>query len=176
MNILNFFNAEFLWPYVTGEKDIPRNDDYTAYYRIARNFGKLCALTSLQKATSTPACRPIDYDFVDIYNGITKAILATIEIGQKERMSMTNLKILAEYIGPMFSHQQVYEQGLNVVLKGNAHNVFVIDTSIIEEENRKKIIGAFAGCLKFFIDFYGINETKKITNVESQKEENYKRN
>jgi len=69
MNILNFFHAEFLWPYVTGEKDIPRNDSYTAYYRAARDFGKLSALTSLQKATSNPSCRPIDYDFIDIIMG-----------------------------------------------------------------------------------------------------------
>ena len=114
MNILNFYNAEFLWPYLTGEKDIPRNDDYTDYYRAARNFGKLCALTSLQKATSNPSHRPIDYEFVDIYTGIVKAILATIEMGQCERLSMRNLKIMAEYIGTTFTDQQSYEKGLDV--------------------------------------------------------------
>jgi len=51
MNILNFFHAEFLWPYVTGEKDIPRNDSY------------------LQKPTSNPSYRHIDYDFIDIIMG-----------------------------------------------------------------------------------------------------------
>lgn len=175
MNILEFYNAEFLWPYVTGEKDIPRNDNYTDYYRIARDFGKLCALTSLQKATSTPNHRPIDYEFIDIYNGITKAILATLEMGQSDHMSMTNLKIIAEYIGPTFTETQSYKQGLDVVLKGDISNVYVFDISIVNEEHRKKIIGYFASCLKNFIASYGISETKTITNVKNQSEVNYKR-
>lgn len=176
MKMLNFYNAEILWPYVTGEKDIPRNDNYTAYYRFARDFGKLCALTSLQKATSNPSCRPLDYEFVDIYNGITKAILATIEMGQIEHISMTNLNIIAEYIGPTFTDQQTYKQGLDVVLKGDISNVYVLDTSIVDDEHRKKIIGYFSACLKGFIDSYSISETKKITNVNSQEGINYKRN
>lgn len=179
MNMLNFYNAETLWPYITGEKDIPRNDSYTDYYRIARDFGKLCALTSLQKATSNPSCRPLDYEFVDIYNGITKAILATLEMGQSEHISMTNLNIIAEYIGPTFTDQQTYKQGLDVVLKGDISNVYVgysIGESIVDEEHRKKIIGYFSRCLKGFIDLYGISETKKITNISSQIEVNYKRN
>lgn len=166
--MLNFYNAESLWPYVTGEKDIPRNA-YTDYYRAARDFGRLCAIISLQKATSNPSSRPIDYEFVDIYNGITKAILATLEMGQND-LSMKNLRILSEYIGPTFTDQQSYEQGLDVVLNGNIDGVYVSDPSIIDEKNRYKIIGSFGGCLQNFINTYGISETRTITSVSSQSE------
>lgn len=175
MNILSFFNAEFLWPYITGEKDIPRNDDYLNYYRVARDFGKLCALTSLQKASSNPSCRPIDYEFVDIYNGITKAILATLEMGQEKRISMTNLKIIAQYIGPTLVHPQSYELGLNVVLKGDISEVYISNINFVKEENRKVIIGNFASCLKSFINTYGIDATKKLANVNNPNEVNYTR-
>lgn len=175
MDILNFYNAEILWPYVTGEKDIPKNDNYTYYYRSAIDFGELCAISSLKKATSNSSKRPIDYEFVDIYNGITKAILATLEMRQSELLSMKNLKILAEYIGPTFTDQQSYKQGLDVVLKGDISGVYVLDKSIVEQEHRKKVIDCFVEILQTFIDFYGISKTKKITNINSQSEVNYKR-
>lgn len=174
MDILNFYNAEVLWPYVTGEKDIPRNDRYTSYYRVARDFGRLCAITSLQKATSTPKNRPLDYEFVDIYNGITMAILRTLEMGQIN-LSMGNLGILAENIGPKNIDVQSYKKGLGVVLKGDINGVYVSDTRIVGEDYRYKVIGSFGGCLKTFNDFYGINETKKVINSTSQSEISSKR-
>lgn len=174
MNILDFFNAEYLWPYVYRGIDIPRND-YIDFYRAARDFGNLCALTSLQKATSNPKERPLDYEFVDIFTGITKAIIATIEMGQINRMSMTNLKVIAKYIGPSFIDRKRYETGLDVVLSGNIENVYVYDTHVVDEERRKRIIGAFAGSLKALIDCYGITEIKNITNVSYEKLDNYKR-
>ena len=172
MNMLEFFNAETLWPYVTGEKDIPRNNQNDiVYYRSARDFGRLCAITSLQKGFTTQSNRPIDYEFVDIYNGITKAILATLEMGIP--MSMTKLRILAEYIGPKFVHQQDYNQGLDVVLKGDISNVYIEDENIVSEEHRKRIISMFGGCLKTFNSYYGLEETKKIINVSNQAEALY---
>lgn len=173
MNLLDFYRAEVLWPYVTLEKDIPRNDDYTEYYRIARDFGRLCALTSLQKASSNPSHRDVDDEFVDIYNGITKAILATIEIGQRENaekvhVSMGNLRILAEYIGPTSTDIQSYKQGLDVVLSGDIGNVYVPDTSVVEEKYRMQVVSNFSKCLLRFCGHYGINTTKEITNSSSQ--------
>lgn len=173
MNLLDFYRAEILWPYVTGEKDIPRNDGYTGYYRAARNFGKLCALTSLQKATSDPSHREVDEEFVDIYNGITKAILTTIEIGQREKqgkvsISMDELKILAAQMAPTSTNIQSYRKGLDVVLSGNIENVYVPNTSVVEETKRKKVINDFSTCILSFCSQYGINETKKITNSSSQ--------
>ena len=173
MNLLDFYKAEVLWPYVTGEKDIPRKDGYTDYYRAARDFGRLCALTSLQKASSNPSHRDVDDEFVDIYNGITKAILATIEMGQNEktekvRVSMSNLKVLAEYIGTSSTNIESYKQGLDVVLNGDISNVYVPDTRIVEEEKRKQVVGRFSKCLLIFCDQYGINVTKEITNSSSQ--------
>lgn len=85
---------------------------------------------------------------------------------------MTNLNIIAEYIAPTFTDQQTYKQGLDVGLKGDISNVYVgysIGESIVGVERRKKIIGYFSACLKGFIDFYSISETKKIANVNSQK-------
>ncbi len=93
-------------------------------------------------------------------------------MGQWEHISMTNLNIIAEYIAPTFTDQQTYKQGLDVGLKGDISNVYVgysIGESIVGVERRKKIIGYFSACLKGFIDFYGISETKKIANVNSQK-------
>lgn len=174
MDILNFYNAEFLWPYVTGEKDIPRNDCYTNYYRVARDFGRLCAITSLQKATSNPSKRPIDYEFVDIYNGITEAILTTLEMGQSD-LSMGKLNALARNVGPTHVDFQSYKKGLDVVLKGDINGVYIQDTSVVDEERRYRVIGSFGGCLKYFNDFYGINETRKITNVTGQSEISCKR-
>lgn len=173
MNLLDFYKAEVLWPYVTGEKDIPRKDGYTDYYRAARDFGRLCALTSLQKASSNPSHRDVDDEFVDIYNGITKAILSTIEMGQNEktekvRVSMSNLKKIAEYIGPSSTNIESYKQGLDVVLNGDISNVYVPDTRIVEEEKRKQVVGRFSKCLLDFCDHYGINATKEITNSSSQ--------
>lgn len=173
MDLLDFYRAEVLWPYVTGEKDIPRKDDYTEYYRAARDFGRLCALTSLQKASSNPSHRDIDDEFVDIYNGITKAILVTIEMGQNEktekvRASMSNLKILADYIGPTSTDVQDYKQGLDVVLSGDIRNVYVADTRVVEEEYRKQVVGYFSKCLLVFCDQYGIDVTRGITNSSSQ--------
>lgn len=178
MDILDIYNAEILWSYVTGEKAIPRSGDdkVDSFYHSAVDFGTLCALTSLQKATSNPSHRPIDYEFVDIYNGITKALLATLEMGQKP--SMTNLGIIAEYIGPTFTDEYIYKRGLDVVLRGDISDVYVgftIGESIVEVESRRKIIGMFAGALSAFIKHYGISETRKITSVNSQSEEKYKR-
>ena len=171
MNILEFFNAEVLWPYVTGEKDIPRdNVNNIPYYRSARDFGRLCAITSLQKATSDPSHRPIDYEFVDVYNGITKALLATLEMKQDGSVSMTNLRILAGYIGSTFTDQQSFERALDVVLKGDISEVYVPDVHIVDEDRRKRVIGTFGGCLKAFNNFYGTSETKKITKVNGQEE------
>ena len=174
MDILNFYNDEVLFPYVTGEKDIPRNDHYTNYYRVARDFGRLCAITSLQKATSTPKNRLIDYEFVDIYNGITMAILQTLEMGQTN-LSMESLGTLAENIGSKNVDFQSYKKGLDVVLKGDINGVYVCDTSIVDEEHRYKVIGSFGGCLEAFNKFYGINETRKIISATSQSEISSKR-
>ena len=111
----------------------------------------------------------------NIFTGITKAIIATIEMGQINRMSMTNLKVIAKYIGPSFIDRKRYETGLDVVLSGNIENVYVYDTHVVDEERRKRIIGAFAGSLKALIDCYGITEIKNITNVSYEKLDNYKR-
>lgn len=173
MNVLNFFKAENLWPYVTGEKDIPRNDGYTDYYRSARDFGRLCAITSLQKATSNPSHRPVDYEFVDIYNGVTKALLANIEIGQIDKserlhLSMKKLEVLSEYIGPTVTDMQSYKKGLQVVLSGNIENVYVSDMNTVNEEYRKRVIGNFGGCLLNFIKCYNINQVREIVNIGGQ--------
>lgn len=174
MDLLDFYKAETLWSYVTGERDIPRNDGYTEYYRAARNFGRLCALTSLQKASSNPSHRDVDNEFIDIYNGITKAILATFEMNQNEKQAeklnirMSNLRILAEYIGPTSTDIESYKQGLDVVLSGDISNVYVPDTRVVEEENRKQVIGSFSNCLLVFCDNYGIKAFKEIINSSSQ--------
>ena len=102
-------------------------------------------------------------------------LLASIEMGQCEHISMKNLRIIAEYIGTTFTDPQSYKQGLDVVLKGDINNVYVVDISVVEEDYRKRIIGYFAGCLKNFAAFYGIDQTKKIINASSQKEVDYKR-
>lgn len=175
MDILEFYHADTLWPYVIGEKDIARNDGYIEFYRAAREFGKLCALTSLQKASSNPYHREIDDEFVDIYNGITKAILASIEIGQKEQseklsISMSKLRILAEYMGPDTTHVDSYKQGLDVVLKGDIRNVYVPDTNVVEETYRMKVVSNFASGLLSICSHYGWDSTKKITeNVSCMK-------
>ena len=67
----------------------------------------------------------------------------------------------------------------NIFFAQSCRNVYVgysIGESIVGVERRKKIIGYFSACLKGFIDFYSISETKKIANVNSQSKVNYKRN
>lgn len=176
MSMLDFYNAEILWPYITGEKDIPRNDDNIYFYRAARDFGRLCALTSLQKASSYLEHRPIDYEFVDIYNGIIKAFLATIEMGEIEYINLRHLHIIAKYIEPKFTEQQMYEKGLEVVLKGDFNNVYIGPSSenLINVENRKKIIGYFGGCLKSLVKNYGFDTIKIITNGDIQSAINHR--
>lgn len=177
MDLLKFYNAEFLWPYITGEKDIPRNDAYTDYYRSARDFGRLCATTSLEKASSNPSHRPIDYEFVDIYNGITKAILANLELGEIEKgkpLSMKKLEILAEYMTPVFTDIQAYKRGLRVVLEGDITDVYTLNEEIVSEENRKRIIGLFGGSLVALTQYFGIDEVKKVIGTTVQYGQNSK--
>lgn len=120
--------------------------------------------------------RPIDYEFVDIYNGIIKAFLATIEMGEIEYINLRHLHIIAKYIEPKFTEQQSYEKGLEVVLKGDFNNVYIGPSyeNLINVEKRMKIISCFGGCLKSLVKNYGFDTIKIITNGDIQSAINHR--
>ena len=167
-DVANFYNPEFLWSYLTGEKDIPHNDKYTLYFQTARNFGKLCANYSL--ATSQIGAS-VDSGYLDVYNGIVKTILMKLELGERN-ISLQKLKVFAKFIGPSRIDSESYQKLLNMVFDG-AYVGRVCNEQILDDDIRKRIIGDFVRALNALQESLGIEVVKNAILQGEKQEQDY---
>lgn len=141
-NATTFLQPEILWGFMTNKEALTQfqNDPFYSFYKNVVDFGLLCANSY---GTSFVVFQDFSL-FADIYNGLLKTIMAKIEAGESQYMTLRELYQIALVITPRNVDKDVYMAGLKAVFETD--NIM----NLVDVETRKQIIGKFASWIQRF--------------------------
>lgn len=141
-NATTVLQPEILWGFMTDKEALTQfqKDPFYSFYKSVVDFGLLCA-------NSYGSSFVVFQDFslfADVYNGLLKAIMAKIEAGESQYMTLRELYQIALVITPRNVDKDVYMAGLNAVFETD--NIM----NLVDVETRKQIVGKFASWIQRF--------------------------
>lgn len=143
-NATTFLQPEILWSFMTNPTALTQfqNDSLYPFYKSAVDFGLLCANSY---GNSFVAFQDFSL-FADVYNGLLKTIMAKIEAGESQYVTLKELYQIALVITPRYVEKEAYMSALKSVFETD--NIM----NLVDKETRKQIIGKFANWIQHFYD------------------------
>lgn len=166
-DIIELFNAETVWKYITGQKkyDFGKRQEY--YLNCAKKFGLLCAINVSGKGiTDLSQPIPMDSEFEETYNEISKEIIKRID---------TKAPIKLKDMGDSIEKKGNLNDSISAICYGNTENIrsqSALNGKNIEEymdeEAKIWIISNYGACLNALKYAYGSDILYRV--FEQQKE------